>query len=292
MKIAVSGSSGFIGMHLVSSLERQGHDVITVGRCLDDVDFSGVKVAINVAGLAHSGSGAPYSEYRRVNCDYACNFFKVMCRHKAKLFIQLSSVGVLGNRSMHSVPFGSSSVLSPQDAYASSKAEAELRLLELSENEGLSLCIIRPPLVYGRGCRGNMATLYRLARLPIVFLPFGRLINRRDFISVYNLVDLICTCVDKLDQASNQIFIVSDCDTKSSVDFLSELIKRNGNRFINIPVSNRLLRFFFRAIGKLDTYEKFSADLLVDCSSAHDVLGWHPPYTVAQALRMDFPDEK
>lgn len=290
MKIAVSGISGFIGRHLVSSLERQGHDVVPVGRSFDGIDLSGISVAINIAGLAHAVPGVPYSEFKKVNCDYAFDFFNVADKHNAKLFIQISSIGVLGERSIGGVPLSNFSDLSPQDMYASSKAEAERHLLAMSESVGLSLCIIRPPLVYGRGCRGNMAALYRLAKLPIVLLPFGCVINRRDFISVHNLVDLIGTCVEKLEQASNQIFIASDCSTISSVELLSKLIRQNGNRFINIPVPTRLLKLLFHMIGKADMYEKFSADLIVDSSHAHNVLEWHPPYTITQALRVDFPD--
>jgi UDP-glucose 4-epimerase len=147
----------------------------------------------------------------------------------------------------------------------------------------MELVIIRPPLVYGPGVRANFERVMRAIsrRRP---LPFGRLDdNRRSFVALENLVDLIATCIDH-PAAAGRTFLVSDGEDLSTAALVRRLARALGVRPRLLPVPVRALQFAGVAVGRQDAVQRLCGSLQVDIGAARRVLGWRPPRTVDEGL--------
>jgi nucleoside-diphosphate-sugar epimerase len=172
--------------------------------------------------------------------------------------------------------------MTPHNHYAKSKSLAELGLKKIASETGLEVIVVRPTLVYGPKAPGNFGLLTKLVhKLPL--LPFGLADNKRDFIAVQNLVDLLMTCVNH-PNAAGHTFLASDCQTVSIKSFTNAVGKGLGKTVIQLPVPVSLMRLTARLVGKSAMMEQLLGNLQVDSSNAHDVLGWVPPYTMEQAM--------
>lgn len=287
MKVGVSGSHGFIGQHLVDYFGQSSIEVVRLGRDPSKVDLGDLDVVINLAGLAHRTGIVSQKEFWLANVHYATSLYSRAIESGVKLFIQVSSIGVLGDKSLKGEPFFHSSSVAPVQDYARSKAEAENELRSLAANSRTGLCIVRPPLVYGSGCMGNMALMYRLASIHWLPLPFQGFANRRDFVSVYNLVDFLHCCAVNIDRSSGECFLVSDCETVSSVEFLELLMASRGHRLFNFSFNSRLIMWAANLLGLAETLQKFFADLEVNIDYTKEKLGWIPPYSIKESLGKD-----
>ena len=195
----------------------------------------------------------------------------------------MSSVGVHGGSS-GAKPIQSESPIQPHTPYACSKAEAEQVLTEVVRGSGMALTVLRPPLVYGPGAPGNFGVLVRaIARgLP---LPLGSLTsNRRSFVAIDNLVDLIVTCLTH-PAAANQAFLVSDGEDISTVDLLRRLGSMMGKSARLMPVPVSWLAFVAKLLGKREMFQSLCGSLQVDISKTCTVLNWKPPVSVDEGLR-------
>ena len=242
MRALVTGATGFIGHALVSELLKQNNTVIAAVRNktthmpenalqekmsgtfeLDNIQIlKNVDVVIHCAARAHilnENNSDPLKAFRETNTIGTLNLAKQAVIAGVKRFIFISSIGVVGKISNQ--PFSESDIPNPQGAYAASKYEAEVALLALAEETGLEVVIIRPPLVYGPGAPGNFATLMRLMYQNIP-LPLGTIHNKRSFVAIDNLVDLILSCIEH-PAAANQIFLAADGDDLSTTELLNRV---------------------------------------------------------------------
>src|SRR5690606_37438681 len=119
--------------------------------------------------------------------------------------------------------FSASDEPAPEDAYGLSKLEAEKGLIQLATETGMEVVIIRPPLVYGPGVKGNFASMARLVEKGLP-LPFGAINNKRSLVSIDNLVDLIIRCIEH-PEAANQIFLAGDGEDLSTTELLRSVAK-------------------------------------------------------------------
>ena len=115
------------------------------------------------------------------------------------------------------IPFTPEGIASPTDAYGMSKFEAEQGLKDICQKQDMEFVIIRSPLVYGPGVKGNFRMLMEFVEYGIP-LPFSNIKNKRSLIGVDNLVDLVITCVSH-PQATDQIFLASDDDDLSTQSY-------------------------------------------------------------------------
>lgn len=282
--VAIAGSSSFIGKTLVPFLRKYGYTVIELPREVSACDLSGVEVVVNLVGRAHvlhETSVNAQEAYHAVNCQYAFDLFAVSVSYNVKLFIQISSIGVLGDRTL-SLPFSHRSPLAPKGEYAISKAEAEKKLINMASKSATQLCVIRPPLVYGPNAKGNLQTLRRIIEKGVP-LPLGAIHNHRDFVSIYNLCDLIRTCIDN-PAAAGELFLVSDNEPISTTQLVRYLSVDSCKKVWLVPVPSCVISFFGRLTGKSTTVEKLTADLEIDISYTMQKLSWHPPFSVAESF--------
>lgn len=293
--ILLTGTSGFIGRFFlqfdieVRYVVRDPNVCKTADQFLiDTLDggtnwdgaFGGVDSIIHLAGLAHSRSFTA-EDYQSVNVDGSLHLASEAAKSGVRRFIFVSSIGVNGTSTIDT-PFSNVSDFQPHNAYVQSKLDAEIGLKKIAMKTGMELVIVRPTLVYGPNAPGNFGALTRLVgKVPV--LPFGLTQNKRDFISVHNLVDLLITCANDA-RAAGHIFLASDRQTISVKDFTNAIAKGLNKRVIQLPIPVWLLRLTGKLLGKSVMVEQLVGNLEVDSSNTQEVLGWTPPYTMQQAM--------
>jgi len=308
MKILITGANGFVGSHLVRFLE--GHELAAIGRTevagveqfiritlSPDTDFSGcfndVGCIVHAAARAHimkDEADDPLAEYRKVNVAGTLNLARQAATAGVKRFIYISSIKVNGEQTLLGKPFTEEDMPAPTDAYGLSKHEAEQGLRELAEETGMEVVIIRPPLVYGPGVKGNFANMIKLVGKGLP-LPLGAVHNKRSFVALDNLVDLIITCIDH-PGAANETFLVSDGEDLSTTQLLRGVAEAMGKLSRLIPVPASLLQFGATLIGKKAVAQRLLGSLQVDISHTQKCLNWLPPLTVKQGLQRCFPNQQ
>lgn len=172
----------------------------------------------------------------------------------------------------------------PEDAYGISKAEAEIGLRVIAQETGMELVVIRAPLVYGTGVKGNFASMMHWVGKGIP-LPLAAVTgNRRSLVALDNLVDLIATCVLH-PHAAGQVFLASDGKDVSTAELLCHIAQAQGTSARLLWVPLWLLGFVARLLGKGPVAQRLLGSLQVDISKNHELLGWQPPISLDEGLR-------
>lgn len=251
----------------------------SLGMMLRDVD-----VVVHLAARAHlmqDDSTNPLAEFRKVNQVATLVLARLAAQAGVKRFVFLSSIGVSGNNNTR--PFIETDLPKPQEPYAISKYEAEQGLLALAAETEMEVVIIRPPLVYGPNAPGNFSSLMHWMHKNIP-LPFGAIHNKRSFVGLDNLVDLILTCIDH-PAAANEVFLVSDGEDLSTTELLNRITVALGNKPKLLPINQQLLELVLKLIGKKDLAQRLCGSLQIDISKAKSLLNWMPPVSVEEGLR-------
>lgn len=306
MKVLVTGASGFIGKSLCEELVRQSKLVVVavrtdnlqltgveshvVGNIDNTTDWSkalnGVVVVIHLAARVHlmrDKAIDPLTEFRKVNVEGTLNLAWQAAEAGVKRFIFISSVGVNGNLTNMDCPFHSLTAENPHDFYSISKYEAEQGLHKLLAQTGMELVIIRPPLVYGFNAPGNFGRLMKTMQKQLP-LPLGAIHNKRSFVYVGNLVDLIIRCIDH-PAATNQVFLVSDGQDLSTTELLQGCAEALGLKSRLLPVPQLLVQICSIMLGKRALAQRLCGNLQVDITKTRELLDWEPCFTVAQGLK-------
>jgi nucleoside-diphosphate-sugar epimerase len=309
MNILVTGATGFLGSHLCASLKTNSKVRLTpVVRKAPLTDFESVAVipsigsetvwekvldgqdvVIHTAARAHimkDEVAEPLEEYRRVNVDGTINLARQAAVAGVRRFIFISSIKVNGEQTPLDKPFTADDSPAPDDAYGISKWEAEQGLQQLASETGMEVVIIRPPLVYGQGVKGNFASMIKLVSKGLP-LPLGAIHNQRSLVGLDNLVDLIITCIDH-PAAANQVFLAGDGKDLSTTGLLQGVAQAMGKPSRLIPVPSSLLMLGATLLGRRAVAQRLLGSLQVDISKARYLLGWAPPITVEEGLRRCF----
>jgi nucleoside-diphosphate-sugar epimerase len=318
MKILVTGATGFLGKRLSLALTQKGYSVlgsvrqphvaeaavqvVTIGQLGAETDWQqavvNCDVVIHTAARVHIQNSqnlpADRQLFQLINVDGTLNLARQAAAYGVKRFIFLSTIKVNGERTALGHPFRATDVPNPQDPYGLSKLDAEVGLREIAQKTGMEVVIIRPPLIYGRGVKGNFQTLLRLVsqRVP---LPFGCItLNRRSFVGLDNLISLITVCLSH-PGAANQTFLVSDNEDVSTAELLTRLGKAVNRSPVLLPVSLNCLKWLMKLLRKPEAFEKIAGTLQVDISATCERLGWQPSVSLNEGLAMiacEAPNEK
>lgn len=305
MKVLVTGASGFVGSATCARLVVQGMDVIgTVrhlpARSLSGVDYrivgdleantdwrdalTGVDAIIHCAARVHvmqETAADPLVAFRAVNVVGTKQLARQAAAARVRRFVFLSSVKVDGEGG--SVAYRETDLPAPQDAYGSSKYEAELGLREIAAETGIEVVMIRLPLVYGPGVKANFQALMR-ALVRGIPLPLGAIHNRRSLVALDNMVDLIVTCIEH-PAAANETFLVSDGEDLSTTELIRRLARAMCRPARLIPMPKTALMACATLLGKRELAKRLCGTLTVDITKARKVLGWTPPVSVDEGLR-------
>jgi len=312
--VFLTGGTGFVGsavrQYLASRQEgelrvllRDKHSPMASGVIPAFVDSSdwycrplplaNVDVVIHCAARAHimkDEEPDPLKAYREINTIGTLEFAKQAANAGVQRFIFVSSVKVNGEQTSEYSPFKAIDTPKPEDAYGISKCEAEQGLRNLAAETGMEVVIIRPPLVYGPGVKGNFAGMIKLVEKGLP-LPLGAVHNKRSLVALDNLVDLIVTCIDH-PGAANETFLVSDGEDLSTTELLRGVADAMGKPSRLIPVPASWLQFSATLLGKKAVAQRLLGSLQVDISHTQKCLNWTPPLTVKQGLQHCFPDHQ
>lgn len=238
-KILITGAGSYIGTSVETYLARwpERYQVDTLDM-LDEnwkhADFSGYDSVFHVAGIAHSDGGKLTEEqeklYYRVNRDLVAETAAHAKAQGVGQFIFMSSAIVYGS----SAPLGKSKRITrdtpvdPANAYGRSKVLAEEALLSMNSDD-FRVVILRPPMIYGSGCRGNYPTLAKLAlTLPV----FPRVENQRSMLYVRNLAEFVRLMIENREQG---IFWPQNREYVSTTDLARRIAAAHGKKLMTLP---------------------------------------------------------
>jgi nucleoside-diphosphate-sugar epimerase len=317
-KILITGANGFIGSYLCASLLEAGYEVVGAarkkqglaagvkfykieqlgsktdwGNCLDGVDY-----VIHLAALVHQMENTKGQEslYQEINIEGTRRLAKIAASKGVRRFIFASSVKAMAGATPVDKPMTERGVFNPDDDYGKSKLESERVLAKICSSTEMEWLILRLPLVYGPGVKGNM---YRLLRLVHDYniLPFGKVNNKRGMIFIGNLVALIMESIGN-PNAANETFLVSDNDDLSTSRLIQLIASSMENKSISlIPVpggvyllAGGILRAFEKITGSTlfisaEALSRLTGSLAIDSSHCQKSLNWSPPYSVEQGIR-------
>jgi UDP-glucose 4-epimerase len=248
--------------------------------------LDGVEVVVHLAARAHvTHEEPPFAETRMqcANVDAALNLARQAARAGVKRFVFISSIKVNGEATSPGQPFTASDRPNPQNRYARSKLATELGLFALSSETGLEVTVIRPPLVYGPGVKANFGTMMDWIDRGIP-LPLGAVNNKRSFVYVGNLVDLIIVAAEH-PSAAGEVFVVSDGEDMSTTELFYRLARALGRQSWVMPVPTSLLKLGATVLGRRDVAHRLMDSLQVDCTKTREILGWAPRIGVEEGLR-------
>ncbi len=300
MKVLVTGANGVIGTGVCSVLDQSCHQVIravrassgagsiVVGDLGEHTDWGealrpGVDVVVHLAGKVparEDASEVDADQYTRVNALGTANLARQCVESGVKRFIFVSTVKVSGEG--REQPYRADGSAGPVGAYAISKWQAEQALWKIAADTGLEIVVLRPPMVYGPGVKGNFMRLMQFIdkRLP---LPFDRIQNRRSMIYLGNFVDVIVQCLTH-PGAPGKTFLVSDGDDVSTPELIRRVGVALGRRPFLLPVPVSWMRWAGSLLGKRAAVDRLVGSLAVDIALLREDLGWAPPYTMQMGL--------
>jgi len=318
-KILVTGASGFIGGSICEYLLKSGRpfcasvrsneliplktDIkyLSVGEINNHTNWKEALIdtncVIHCAGRAHIMSEMNANEIKNcysVNVEGVKQLAEQAVKAGVKKLIFLSSIKVNGentykeyykvrSREKKKYIFTSNDKPNPKDVYSISKLKAENVLWEISSRTNLEIVIVRLPLVYGRGVKGNLARLIKLIKSGIP-LPFSMISNNRSMISMDNLIDLLIQCVDN-PKANGKTFLASDGEDLSTPKLIKLIALSMEKRAYLFPLPVFLLKILSSIFGKKREINRLVGSLRIDNSYTKELLNWTPPISVEEGIR-------
>jgi nucleoside-diphosphate-sugar epimerase len=302
-EVAVTGANGFVGSYVVEELATFGFGVRGLVRSIArpsmsptaapfvQIDYEdanailrlldGVDMVVHLLGLAHQKAKIA-SEYDRVNVGYTRRVVEASAQMGITRFVFVSSVKVLGNGA--AIPYSEHSIPNPEDPYGRSKLRAEDAVRAETLSSGIEHVILRPPLVYGAGVKGNLHKLIGAIErgLPI---PIARSeTNIRSFISVRNLASAIRRTLS-VEGPIGSTYLVSDGSDISTVELVEMISRVAGKRPRTIGLPSDVLRILARVAHQRHAADRFLSSLRVDPAPFSARFDWHPPYLIEDGIR-------
>jgi UDP-glucose 4-epimerase len=299
--VLVTGAGGFVGGHLVPVLEQEGWavrcavrnlsgrgDEVVVGSLGPSTDWQAALADVDAvvhlaARVHHQHEEHAVRIYRDVNIDGTLHLARCAADAGVKQFIFISTVLVHGRSNDGCAPFSENDILTPRGLYGMSKAAAEAGLRNIALQSEMRVTVIRPPLVFGWGAKGNFASLTWAVRSGIP-LPFAGVDNHRAFLSVQNLSSFISQRLKQADR-SFDVFLVADQEQVSTPEFIEHLAAAAGVRSRLFSISTPVLGALLGMTGRQEVRDSLMGSLVLDVSKAAST-GWKPPVSLDDGLRL------
>jgi len=306
--ILVTGATGFIGRFLCMRLLSEGWRVRGTIRTsekrsslVESVEpilinplgtntkwgqaLDGIDIVIHLAARVHimdDTSTDPLAEFRKVNTEGSERLALEAFRAGVKRLVFISSIKVNGEES--STPYTEKSPVHPTDPYGISKWDAEEALRRIELETGLEVVVIRPPLVYGPGVKANFLNMIKFIQKGVP-IPFASATNRRSLIYVGNLVDALATCsIHPI--AAGKTYLVSDGEDVSTPELIRRVAMALRVPARLFPVPAMVIRALGVVMGKNSEVRRLIGSLTVDSSTIRRELGWTPPFSMEEGLRL------
>ncbi|TGK09933.1 NAD-dependent epimerase/dehydratase family protein [Leptospira fletcheri] len=295
MKIVVTGTTGFVGKCLLPKLKDAGFEVLPISsKRLAEGDLSELNGELSwssekIYAILHLGGRAhvihekdsdPAAAFRRANVDTTKILAEAAVRNGIPRFVYVSSIKALGESS-NEEPLTAEDLPKPKDDYGRTKWEAEELLKEISRSSSLKFTILRPPLIVGKGAKGNLDRLVSLVRTGIP-LPFSGIRNKRSMVGVRNFCDAIVFTL-KNSKTENGLFLVSDfsLSTPELFRLFSESLGIPSRLFYFPP---SWMIFAGRLFGFRGIVDRLFGSLVLDATPLLS-LGWNPAVPISEEIR-------
>ena len=307
-KICITGANGFIGKALCKSLKASNNHIRGFVRAMDlnnnsseteqisvgDISsktnwkdhLNGFDCIIHCASSTHQMSGIKdLNVYNLVNIDGTKRLAEQAVEAGVKRLVFLSSVKVNGETTHQNTKqkLSHKDTPNPKDYYAISKLEAEKSLWEISSRTGLEVVVVRLPLVYGYGVKGNLARLIKIVKLGIP-LPLSLVENQRSMIGIDNVVDLLIQCIDH-PKAIGKTFLASDGEDLSTPELIKLIDSSMGRKANLFPFPISILKFLGSIFGRREEINRLVGSLRIDNSYTKEILNWSPLISVEEGIR-------
>lgn len=255
-KILITGANSYIGVSVENYLVQQGDYSVDTVDMIDgswrEKSFREYDVIFHVAGIAHSDTGKVSDEqkalYYAVNCDLAVETAEKAKAEGVAQFIYMSSAIVYGESSPIGKPnrINKDTSTNPANFYGDSKLKAEKSLLKLFDNS-FKVVILRPPMIYGKGSKGNYPTLAKMAKkLPF----FPKVKNERSMLYIGNLTEFIRLMIENEESG---IFFPQNNEYSSTSDIVRIIAESSGKKshlIGGVTWSLKLLSHFTGLVNK------------------------------------------
>jgi len=307
--IVITGGTGLVGNALIHRLATQINPVYIIAPMrrlcetwpinvksilIDDISPStdwgailmGASVVVHCAARVHvmnAKTADSMAAFQLVNVEGTLNLARQAAEAGVRRFVFVSSIKVNGEVTEFGRPFLADDIPAPLDPYGMSKLQAEQGLIRISQEKGMEVVIVRPPLVYGSGVKANFESLLKLVASGIP-LPLGSIKNSRSLVALENLVDLLLVCI-RHPEAAGHVFLVSDGEDISTSDLLKKIAVVMGKKSKLIPMQPRWLESLAFLLGKRAVLQRLCSNLQVDIEKTRQILGWEPILTLEQGLK-------
>lgn len=258
-KVLITGAGSYIGESFTfyasnnyPALEVNSIDMMDGS--WKKVDFSSYDIIYHVAGIAHADVGnvdeATKEKYYKVNTDLAIEVARKCKAEGVKEFIFMSSMIVYGD----SAPYGKKKVVDehtvphPANFYGDSKLQADVAVRDLADDE-FKVVVLRPPMIYGKGSKGNYPTLAKLAKkLP----AFPNVDNERSMLHIDNLCEVLCQIMLVKEVKENEMVLIpQNAEWAKTSEMVREIGKVCGKRVRIVGILNPAVWIGSKVPGKI-----------------------------------------
>ena len=284
-KILITGANSYIGTSFENYINTNypGEYKVDTVDMLDgswrERSFAGYDAVFHVAGIAHSDTGKVSDErramYFKVNTELTIETAKKAKADGVKQFIFMSSAIVYGD----SAPIGKHKTITidtvpqPSNFYGDSKLQAENGILPLQSNE-FNVVVLRPPMIYGKGCKGNYQILVKLA-LKLPFFPYVK--NERSVLYIENLCEFVRLMIDNNEQG---VFWPQNAEYSNTSEMVKLIAKAHGRKIYLVKGFRWMLVIMSRFSGLVN---KAFGNLTYDMSLSQYVL---PLYNLEKSIEL------
>lgn len=257
-KVLITGAGSYIGESFTSYASTH-YPTLSISSIdmLDgtwrDKDFSPYDIIYHVAGIAHADVGnvdeATKEKYYKVNTDLAVEVCKKAKAEGVKEFIFMSSMIVYGDSALygkkkvvdeHTVP-------NPANFYGDSKLQADVAVRNLADDE-FKVVVLRPPMIYGKGSKGNYPTLAKLAKkLPV----FPKIENERSMLHIDNLCEFLCQIMLVEFCTPSVVLIPQNAEWTKTSEMVREIADVGGKSIKLLKVLNPAVWLGSKVPGKI-----------------------------------------
>lgn len=262
-KILILGKGSYIGESFYNWLgnypENYNVQIIsTMNYEWKDADWNNIDAVVNFAGIAHINNITEDMKelFYSINRDLAIEIGSFAKSYGVKQFIQFSSMNVYGD---FCGVVKDRNAVNPSSFYGDSKLEGDLKLREM-ENQDFIVASVRPPFVYGKGCKGNYNTVRKLAlKLPL----FPTYKNKKSMIYIDNLCEFLRLVID---ERVGGVLTPQNKELVSTSDLVYEISKVNSHVIIRVKMFNWAIPFLMKCIKAVkkafidDSYDLSNSD--------------------------------